>query len=990
MEMRITHQMGAGEVLNEEEFLRRFIDPGVTHMHAMVVGPTGSGKSHLVRWVYERLRHRSGARIIYIPRSQVNLRQIIEKIIEGETGGEFDQVRRELASAAEGVSKPVLRERMIHYLAEAVGTNGPLRNQSWTDQDEELDRQELMRELPHLLVSPTFRAQLVKEGGIIDQLVDHATGEGAASRIERPMTLETEHLPLRHGEINVGHLDQKAQKLFADLISDGGFRTLALRWLNENTQFALRQLTGMAGRDLEQLMLKVRERLKERDKELILLVEDFARVQGVDGPLLESALVQPRQGETELCRIRSLFAVTTSFLPSKNVEERLTLFVDLNFDDIQEGSKASAPFIATFASKYLNVLRLQLDHPHVLDAWNEQATQSAGELAPIASACEGCRHRTECHGAFGEIEGVGLYPFTQRGLMRMYALAARQDPEIRDSDTFNPRTVVKDVLPAVMRDRKESIRTSTYPDASLRAFFGAQDMPPEDQKIVSRIAQGEQYRAFVELYAAGRLADPPSDAVRETFRLPRLDGVPVIDPEPEAPVVHVETVRQAPMTDALGVKLAILDGWANSKTLPQDLTNELRRIVFDAVDEAFPWNELSRPRAEIKKRLFARESINFPPQETSSDRTIRLEIPANQQDPGERNDAAIALKGLLQFKHGGNWSFADGARAYRLATSLVDRLCESLAAQLEVLKQDSPVHPVPSAVEAATVAARLLGFFSGGNSLTDRYSAIFTPVENGAIRLPGRSEEWRSLAIDPRSGLLELLPELKAIIQNWSGASKGDSTSPQIMDATIVIPALRRALEGPWPQETAAAPMEFEHAKAAQQRIRKGLASAISAEYRLWTARYRVIDQILSPELGSYDHEVVTDKLARTVERVLALGAWRPPSDRFELLLGKFRAADMERLLAHRPVLASATEPAEQFAAVEDQALASELAAVAEFLTFFTKALDASMEWVTDQARAKRAGNQDDANYALLTLESLKSIDSATRTLLEADHEVAN
>ena len=69
-------------IMDPDQFLRDFLSPDSNHMQAVVLGNSGSGKSHFIRWVELNIPDIPDRHVISIPRSGISLRGIIERILE--------------------------------------------------------------------------------------------------------------------------------------------------------------------------------------------------------------------------------------------------------------------------------------------------------------------------------------------------------------------------------------------------------------------------------------------------------------------------------------------------------------------------------------------------------------------------------------------------------------------------------------------------------------------------------------------------------------------------------------------------------------------------------------------------------------------------------------------------------------------------------------------------------------------------------------------
>lgn len=187
-------------------------------------------------------------------------------------------------------------------------------------------------------------------------------------------------------------------------------------------------------------MTRLRTYLKSQGQELVLLVEEFARLQGIDRALLQAIT---SQGDDRQCKMRTAIAVTTGFFQSvaETAYMRTTHIVDMDRSAGRaEGRSVTQASLSQFTSRYLNAVRLGRDG---IEQWSE--TAAPGEIP--RSKCEMCVHQNECHATFGEVDGYGLYPFTPKAL---WIAASRADKDSMP-ERLNPRTLT--VLSDYGRDR---------------------------------------------------------------------------------------------------------------------------------------------------------------------------------------------------------------------------------------------------------------------------------------------------------------------------------------------------------------------------------------------------------------------------------------------------------------------------------------------------------------------------------------------------------
>ena len=93
-----------------------------------------------------------------------------------------------------------------------------------------------------------------------------------------------------------------------------GLRNAAVDLLNQHLEAAVRNAYQLGAGRLYAAMLQVREEYARQGKEIILLIEDFALIQGVQRELLDAITEAAiREGSGRYAPIRTLMAVTTGY-----------------------------------------------------------------------------------------------------------------------------------------------------------------------------------------------------------------------------------------------------------------------------------------------------------------------------------------------------------------------------------------------------------------------------------------------------------------------------------------------------------------------------------------------------------------------------------------------------------------------------------------------------------------------------------------------------
>jgi hypothetical protein len=774
---------------DERTFLSDFLKPP-EFAFAAVLGEAGTGKSHLIRWLELSIPNSRRRRVLLIPKVGTNLKSIIGRILEGMEGQKFDDYRRRLQEGTQAITDAEARERLLANLAIAVGPNQV--------RDRELDETEkyLVRRLPDLLLDGVFRRHLLRDGGRLHELVTHILGRmDRVERVDKPREFTLEDLPLNVTDFqNAG---ASARQLYSLLLNEDDIVTATLRWLNEHLGIAIRQLLNLSGENLLELMLDVREALAEQRVELIILIEDFAKLQGIDRQLLEALLVRTHQeGRKPLCALRTALAVTTGYFQrlEDTVKMRITFRVEMDVSSAEAGGIITQENLEQFSARYLNAARLPAQE---LEQWVTVTEDDPAE--PLPNACVPCPYREVCHASFGEQNGVGLYPFNGTSLSRMASRASE------GTGAFNPRLLINRVLFDTLDKYTGSLRGGQFPPPALLQQFGRARLPAAVTAEIRRRdpQQWERRQVLLDLWTSGsRVVDLPA-GVHEAFDIPTL-GAEVERLDERALTVGTSSSRhlaggttQAPtsvaaaLPDKLVRQLQELDEWHNRRILEpsQPTSQALRELVFRAVVEHINWDaELLHKgsfaggaRCLLQQRYISFSNVD----QRERGGSFKLTVPVQ---PSDLNEAALALQGLLQYDHHKNWGFPDGASLRRVYVRQLEKWCAAVLSEVErPTVSGAPWDPVPTLVRLLAIGARMHDHPATADpTIVDFVAGVFDEWKKSSDGA-GRTQAWKDLAGMFRQRRTDLQEMLVARIP----CTKGGRATAQIVDAVRLMKPLR-------------------------------------------------------------------------------------------------------------------------------------------------------------------------------------------------------
>lgn len=765
---------------NENDFLKEFL-ASPDFAFVPVLGSSGTGKSHLIRWLKANIETTERRLVLLIPKLGTNLKDIIGMILNLPQlrGEKFDEYRLRLNQATNSLTEGETRQQLLNQLAIAVGDNNR-RNRSRLTEVQDY----LIGELNSLLYDPFFRQHWLKDGGIIHRLIVHILGQQhTVDIVEERREFTIKDLP--RDVLDIQRAGEQSREFYSYLLSDDTIGQETVNWLNQHLDEAITKVLNLNREDLQSLMREVRQTLAEQNIELVLLIEDFAKLQGIDRELLEAVLARPGQGnERPLCAIRTALACTRGYFESliETVRQRVSFSVNLDVGQVGDRSLVTETNIQQFVARYLNAIRLE---DREIRHWAEDHDSTNDKGLP--SFCDGCPHREPCHSGFGEVNGIGLYPFTPLALKQMLGRVNPGD--------FNPRILLKDVLKYTLENSVTYIERGCFPSSALREHFG--------KVRLSAIVQGEiadrdnlnaeRRQTLIDLWTDNdTLCDLP-DEIHLAFNIPPLGAkiattrtTPEITPPPGG-----AKEDDSKLPERLIRQLESLNGWNNQGILSQELEKELREFIYPAVTERIEWDNeiLIKGNFTGNTQVFnfkQRNVIFYSPRVTRATHSgITLSLPLRPDDPDDFRETAIAFQGILQYNHYKHWNFPDGDRYFRAYAAGLERWSEYILEQIRRRPRTSQEewNPVPATVELLAIAAAMAG--QPMNSPENSINALFLPLEEGNTLDRGKS--WRELFKvfqTNREKLLEILTSRIA-------CTKGGNRTFQMIDAVNILGPLK-------------------------------------------------------------------------------------------------------------------------------------------------------------------------------------------------------
>jgi len=760
------------------DFLSDFLRQDRPHALAAILGDTGSGKSHLVHWMRLHLRDDAQRMVLVVRKSGTSLRAIVREIIGKLPLDQQHGFLETFNVAGDGVMTSEGRRReLLHHLGQAIREDKP------TSSADELE-EALIEVLPNLFQDPYMQKEhFLRDASVAAEIVDHIFEQSRADdRPDRRRVFAADDLVLGGQDyLNATKLAQHAIQLIeADLEN----LPAAIRVINRNLDKAVARTLSFSGDRVEELMTGLRRHLRSQGRELVLLIEEFARLQGIDRALLQAITTQgdSGQGETGLCRMRTAIAVTPGFFESveDTAYRRTTHIVDMNRSaEHTHGQTPTSVSLASFSAKYLNAVRLGREK---IERWSESA--QPGQVAP--SRCTQCPLVVECHATFGDVDGYGLYPFTEQALR---IGADRIDRS--QSGRLNPRTVQNDLLVEVLDTFAPSIAAGEYPPLRLLEKLGGVKHLPlaaETQFKRQNPQLAERWMAFLELYdGTGAVINLP-EPLRDAFNVPKIteaSELPLADgpfPSSTRPVSVAEVTVEA---DDLAIQT-----WIRGDGLDATVAQKLRELVYTAVVEAIDWDMLGLSRTYFAgpgRAFQQRTSISFVRQNTKAATyaQVRLEV---DTDPL----TGQALQGLLRAaKNGFRWQFDGADRALTSFLDCVERWARQVEQQLQNLSAPSDVwRQADAAINLLCIGAAIGGRLKATPTAAELIEAAFGNWPDDPVPAAGQLRSLYAKLLRHREDLID-------IARSQASSLKGGRVGA-MLDPRRVLGPIRQLRRAKW------------------------------------------------------------------------------------------------------------------------------------------------------------------------------------------------
>ena len=636
-----------------------------------------------------------------------------------------------------------------------------------------------------LLVKP-IRDHVLRGDGAIAGIIASLRGQRSGRDEEVPEFVPAD-LKIRRTGIT-SQLDDRLRSVW-NVIQRAPDAACAL--LNEALPRAVAETLGMrAGVNLGEVFRTARAKLRDQNKDLVLLFEDLAQFGLFDGELFDQFVLQPGEG---LAPIRAVFAITDGKF-QENVPDTVQTRLAHRFEigGIEADSEDTDTALTALLARYLNVARV--GRRRLVAAWNDATADERVGGSWIPNACwdlDGtgeCPHRETCWPSFGAADDIGLYPYNRTAIRRAVT---------GSREAVTPRVVVDSFVHDFLLEADVEIGAAEFPSDGVRERFDFSVALSKDA-IVPRLKLPEEERDRVHrcrvIWADGGVEAP---GITEAFSLPTLEGSALTDDEGDEDHGSERGEHPAPRKPR---PLTPLFAWENGEPLPNREAVFYREALYALTTSRVDLNALliddrAGPAGMLLRRVVTPNSFEFSPDDPgrpAGKNQMRFEILPTGR--GVR-----LLSAVRWFWDHGHWDTTDVSRLWdflgdaREAEFDFEEFLDDCARQIEgaivACMLRGPLDPAAAAVALRTVALRVLG-----TEIPESRDSLNRVLSDLVPSPSSTSREWTPVA-NAAAGVLAHVDS--SWVAAFATARQGETGDPQAVDTARLAPALDRARVDP-------------------------------------------------------------------------------------------------------------------------------------------------------------------------------------------------
>jgi hypothetical protein len=648
------------------------------------------------------------------------------------------------------------------------------------------------------------------------------------------------------------------------LARDGEGIRDAVRLLNDNmiVDQAIRQLfnlhQSLGGMTLQEVILEIRRRLLGQGRELVIFVEDFKALTGIQDILLK-VLIQEgvRDGVQELATMRSVIAVTDGYLDTEDTiatRAKREWRVESELSNPEEVLRRTKVLVAA----YLNASRWGFKE--LLRHFELKGNAGYGQSGWIGTYVDpDDSGDSPVLAAFGYEAGIPLFPYTEPAIEQLAKAALTRNNAL----VYTPRFIIDNVLRSLLLLGRPAFEKGLFPPPSINAPSTNAEVAQWMASLPYSAEIRERYRRIVAIWGnAPRTVAEVGYIPKEVFDAFKLDR-PNVEfqkaPQKESQAEPIKTqppTQPKPDDDSL---IVALEKWVQGESIPQALANQIRKSVASALNDRIDWAAERCTKAPIHSSQISIPNAGGQAGIASNP----IKVAEDHTDPSGQVRSELAAVTRLYHLNAGKSSYPDADEDLVWVGNLADRLMPEVMSYVRI----GTLQKLAVALRLLQTNSQILGL--AGRGMTPLSLAPFLfgePSLPPSVPTDSKTAfvEWRTL----QAQALQIRPELIQLVVSFCGSFQGTGKTPYTIDMVRVTNSLQ-----------ADGGTQGSNILEIQSDLKTLLATMTEARVNLQARRVlqeaNSVRSKLVSELGeSFDKQAIVDELKGLADQLNASGVW--------------------------------------------------------------------------------------------------------------------
>jgi len=704
--------------LSEEEIYDKYIvNRANRHQMIIVRGTNGTGKSHLICWLHNRLvsdkenYNPDAEKVIFLRRLGNTVRGAIQQILdEGlvqdkELREKFEKFCNADRSQSEEEFKTSIYSEYVNKVA--------------TDPSDKPYKKIVRRDIAAFLRDQRVQEYMMRSpdpnnpadaGGPAHRCYQLITAGAKTTvtdegEIEQIFTLKDFDFPREiANEITNNAADEVKGYYKDELRGDDDEIKKLVSYLNHFTSAVMQSCANISSENARDLFVNLRKSLHREGRNLTIFIEDFTSFSIMESELITALAVENGGEYSDLCRVNSVIGITDGYYGSfrDNFKDRVTLQVE-----VTEQSFSDENFLLELAARYLNAIYLTKEQ---VTEWYQRSTE-IGTLPDPA-------YTPDMEWDYVELNDkkYTLYPFNKKSLTALYNGLKHKSPrnylsniietlfvqftntvEYRDNKTF-PK--LQDILyNRLQSPYANSIENTVLPNTDkqrLKVLFSVWGNGKTD--VLNGKIGGIPAEFLEQIGLAGFKGIGGSNgATPQTQK----ELQPAITNKPDENKPSINKPLLTPKDFSFRKRKEDIESWfEDKKTL--EYSSDFNKWVGNFVAQSIDWQDEGLPGEFVIQRLRNGSFVYI--EDSKQDTKKRADVILDRNP-----ESRTILMGLALFDyHGNSWNFDNAPYYQTVMINWIERSKQAIISNIFGDSIGTKEHPVITWCIAAEYIERLL------------------------------------------------------------------------------------------------------------------------------------------------------------------------------------------------------------------------------------------------------------------------------------------